>query len=389
MELIGRGAEVGALIQLLACVRGGSSGVLVVHGEAGIGKTALLDFLAGAAEPDVRVIRLAGLESESGLGYAALHRLLAPFLASLDGLPAPQRQALGSAFGLVEHAPAELFLVGLAALTLLSEGAAYRPVLCVVDDAQWLDRESLDVLAFVARRLAAERVLAEAEGNPLALVELSGHLTPLQLRGTSFLPERVALSHRLEAYYQRQVAALPHRTRMFLLLAAAEPAGDPAVFWRAAELLGLSPDAGGPAETAGLLRLTPQVAFRHPLVRSSIYRGARTAARLRVETALAAATDDPKEADRRAWHLAAATVGPDEEVAAALEAAATGTGRRGGHTSRSAMLERAAELTPDPATRARRLLGAALAGLPGNAPARTMALLDEAAPQLPDPLSRA
>src|SRR5690349_5027526 len=438
--LLDRIAETGALEGMLTGVRDGLSGVLVLRGEAGVGKTALLDWAAGRAG-DMLVTRVAGAEAEMDMGFAGLHQLLVPFLGGLEGLPAPQRQALGSAFGLVDGPPPDRFLVGLAALTVLTDAAAARPVLCLIDDARWLDQVSVEVLAFVARRLYADRVgmvfavregeeqaamlaglpeltvgglaeeaaqellaasadaqvdqqvsariVAETAGNPLALVELAAELTAAQLSGTEPLNWPLRFTGRLEELYRTRVRALPGDTQTLLLLAAADPTGEPALIWNAAKNLGIDPEV---AEAAGAERLVswePRVRFRHPLVRSAAYYAAPAAARRGAHQALAAVTDPGVDPDRRAWHLAEAAAGPDERVAAELERSADRARGRGGWGSGAAFLERAAALTPDEDHQARRMLAAAENRLAaGEAPA-ARALLGLAAPQLVDVLTRA
>jgi hypothetical protein len=358
--------------RLLEAARSGQSAALVVRGEAGIGKTALLEYTVESAA-DFRVARAAGVESEMELAFAALHQLCAPLLDRLERLPTPQRDALAAAFGLTAGASPDRFLVGLAVLRLLSEAARERPLLCVVDDAQWLDQASAQALAFVARRLDAEsvalvlavrelgegaelaglpelraeglpaaharallasvlpgpldervrdRILAETQGNPLALLELPRAFTPAELAGGFGLPRELPLSGRIEESFLRRVQALPAETRRLLLLAAAEPAGDPALLWRAAGRLGIGVEAAAPAEGAELLHLDDRVRFRHPLVRSAVYWAASLADRRHVHRALAEATHPEVDPDRRAWHRAQAALGPDEEVADELERSA-------------------------------------------------------------------
>ncbi|HKA98070.1 MAG TPA: AAA family ATPase, partial [Streptosporangiaceae bacterium] len=386
--MLDRAPETAALEGVLAAARNGLSGVLVLQGDAGIGKTALLEWVAGQAH-DMHLARVAGVQAEMGMGFAGLHQLLVPFLGGLEHLPGPQRQALESAFGLVAGPPPDRFLVGLAALTLLTDAAAARPVLCLVDDAQWLDQVSVEVLGFVARRLYADRVgmlftvregegqaaalaglpelmlgglpeeaagellatsagnrvdgqvsaqvVASAAGNPLALVELAGELTPAELSGAMPLSWPLRFGERLEELYLARVRALPAGTRTLLLVAAADPTGDPALVYKAAGRLGIDAEAGEAAgtgrlgidaeagEAAGTGRLVawqPRVRFRHPLIRSAAYYAAPTEARRRAHTALAQVTDPATDPDRRAWHRAQAAAGPDEQVAAELERSA-------------------------------------------------------------------
>ena len=396
--LLGRGAERAAIDRVLDAARAGRAGALVLRGEAGIGKTALLDD-AVAHAGDLTVVRVVGVESEMGMGFAALHRLLLPLLPACDQLPEPQREALESAFGLRSDGRGDVFLVGLAALTLLGDAARERPLLCIVDDAQWLDRESINVLAFVARRvyadriallfavrepsepavridgvpdlhlrglddgdahellssvvggplgpLLADRIVSETRGNPLALVELGGELTSDHLAGAP-ITEPLPVSELVEARFLRQVRALPRDTQMLLLVAAADGVGDPATVLRAGASLDIPADALAPAEAARLVVATPVVEFRHPLMRTAIYHGATLADRRHVHRALADVLDAEGDADRRAWHAAEAVLGPDEAVAAQLERSAERARRRSGFAAESAYLQRAADLTPAP-----------------------------------------
>ena len=405
--LHGRRSERQALEGLLAAVRGGQSGVLVVCGEAGIGKTALLESAIGSAS-GFQFARAVGVESEMELAFAALQQLCAPMLDRLDRLPTPQQDALGVAFGLRAGNAPDRFLVGLAVLSLFSEVAEALPLLCVVDDAQWLDRASAQALVFVARRLLAEsvalvfvtrepgddleglpklaveglasgdarallssalgvpldervreRIVAETRGNPLALLELPRGLTPAELAGGFGLPDAPGLAGRIEDSFRRRLAGLPAETQRLLLVAAAEPVGDPVLLWRAAERLGIGVQAAG--HTDGLLEIGARVTFRHPLVRSAVYRAASPEDRQEAHRALADATDPEADADRRAWHLAHATPGFDEEVAAELERSAGRAQARGGLAAAAVFLERAAALTPEPSRRAGRALAAAQA----------------------------
>jgi DNA-binding CsgD family transcriptional regulator len=402
-----RRTEREVLDRLLEGVRGGQSRVLVMCGEPGVGKTALLGSAIGSAS-GFRVVRAAGVESEMELAFAALQQLCAPLMDWLDRLPAPQRDALGVAFGLRVGDPPDRFLVGLAVLSLLSEAAQQQPLLCVVDDAQWLDRASARALAFVARRLLAEsvalvlvtrevadeldglpklvveglrgrdarallgsalgvpldehvreRLVAETRGNPLALLELPRAFTPAELAGGFGLLDAPGLSGRIEDSFRRRLAGLPAATQRLLLVAAAEPLGDPVLVWRAAERLGIGVEAA--ADTDGLLTIGTRVSFRHPLVRSSVYRAASPEERQAAHRALADATDPEVDPDRRAWHLAHATSGFDEDVASELERSAGRAQARGGLAAAAAFLERAAALTLDPARRAQRALAAAQA----------------------------
>ena len=408
---------------LLEAVRGGRSGVLVVRGEAGVGKTALLDYAVESAA-DLTVARAVGVESESELAFAALHQLCGPMLDRIQKLPDPQREALGTAFGLTLGPAPDRFLIGLAVLSLLSEVAEERPLLCVVEDAQWLDQASAQVLAFVARRLLAEsvlmvfgarystveltglpelvveglpasdarelltaavrwpldeqvreRIIAETRGNPLALLELPRGLSPAQLAGGFGLPEVLPLSGRIEESFLRRVDGLPDQARRLLVLVAADPVGDPALVWRAAARLGIGTEAAAPAADAGLVEFGVAVRFRHPLVRSAVYRAASVAARREAHAALAEATDPGVDPDRRAWHAAQATPGPDEQVAAELERSAGRAQARGGLAAAAAFFERAAVLTADATHRARRVLAAAQAKLLAGAPDAALGLV--------------
>ncbi len=393
----------------------------MLRGEPGIGKTAVLGYAAERAA-GFRVVRAAGVESEMELPFAGLHQLCGPMLGGLARLPPPQRDALGTAFGLSSGTQPDRFLVGLAVLSLLSDAAEERPLLCLIDDAQWLDRSSAQVLAFVARRLQAEsvvllfaerepgeldelaglpdlplrglpddsarellasaiggpiddrvrdRILAEARGNPLALIELPHELSPATLAGGFGLPGGRPVPGRIEASFRRRVQQLPAATQRLLLVAAAEPTGEPALLWRAVAMLGIPAGAVGPAEADGLLDFGAQVTFRHSLLRSAIYRAADAEERRSVHLALALATDAETDPDRRAWHRAHATLAPEEDVAQELERSAGRAQARGGLAAAAAFLERAAALTPDRGRRARRALDAArykqLAGAPHEA----------------------
>ena len=423
--LRGRRSECEALDRLVAGVRAGQSGVLVLRGESGVGKTALLEYLVGRAT-GFRIVHAAGAEFEMELAFSGLQQLCAPMLSGLAGLPDQQRDALATAFGLSGGDAPDRFLVGLAGLGLLSEAAEQRPLLCVVDDGQWLDRASAEALAFVARRILAEpialvfavrepseteglaglpnlvvgglsdvdaramleavirgpmdervcdRIVAEARGNPLALLELPRGLTPAELAGGVGLPDTMPLASRIERSFVRQIRSLPSETQQLLLVGAAEPIGDVTLLWRACERLGIVPDAASPAVTAGLIELGARARFRHPLVRSAVCRAAALAERQAVHRALADATDAENDPDRRAWHRAQGAVGPDEAVARELERCAARAQGRGGVAAASAFLARATELTPDPAGRAARALGAAQAKLDAAAPDAAFELL--------------
>ena len=427
------------LERLVAGVRAGQSRVLVLRGEAGVGKTALLRHLSAAAD-GCRIARAVGIESEMEFAFAGLHALCGPMLGRLEHLPGPQRDALSTAFGLSAGPPPDRFLVGLAVLSLLADAAEEQPLLCIVDDAQWLDRVSAQTLAFVARRLLAERlglvfslrdsgddhmldglpelvveglageeaqllldssitgpldervrtrILGEARGNPLALIELPRGFSPAELAGGFGLPDARPLASRIEHTYLQRAEALPRATRLLLLAAAAEPLGDPHLLWRAAEGLGIGDGAGPPAEAAGLLELGARVRFPHPLVRSAIYRAADVSDRRDVHRALADSTDPDLDPDRRAWHRAHATATPDEAVAAEMARSADRAKRRGGLAAAAAFLKRAAELTPDPATRVERSLAAAQAKLDVADAASASDLLDAAELGPLDDLQRA
>jgi DNA-binding CsgD family transcriptional regulator len=406
-QLLDRERERVALDRLLEAARGGHGGVLVVYGEPGVGKTALLEY-AGEAGREFRVVQTVGVEGEMELPYAALQQLCSPVLELTERLPDPQGDALAVAFGLSAGQAPNPFLVGLAVLGLLSEASEERPLLCVVDDAQWLDRASARALVFVARRLLAEkiafvfaarelgdalaglpelrveplgrrdartllesvlpapldervldRIVVETRGNPLALLELPRGLTPTQLAGGFGLPVAVALSASIEESFTRRLAGLPGDARRLLLVAAADPVGDTALVWRAARQLGIPESVVEAVEAQGLLELGARVVFRHPLVRSAVYRAAGLKERRTVHRALAEATDPEIDPDRRAWHRAQAASMPDEDVAAELERSAGRAQARGGLAAVAAFLERAAALTPQPAHRAQRLLAAA------------------------------
>jgi DNA-binding CsgD family transcriptional regulator len=437
--LLGRTREREVLDRLLANVRGGQSGVLVIRGEAGIGKTALMRYAADQAS-GFRVAQIAGVEAEMELPFAGVHQLCAPVFDQLDALPEPQREALSVALGLSPGSTPDRFLVALAVLSLLSAVAEEGPLACLVDDAQWLDDASGQVLGFVARRLLAEsvavvfavrdpntrsefeglpelrlqglgeddarallasaipgrlddrvrdRIVAETRGNPLALLELPRGRSAAQLAGGFELPELLPLSGPIEESFLRRLEELPHETRLLLLIAAAEPLGDPALMWRAATQLGIAGMALEPAARTGLLDVGAQVRFRHPLVRSAVYRSASDLDRRSVHGALADATDAVVEPDRRAWHRAHATRGPDEDVAAELERSASRAQARGGLAAAAAFLGRAAELTLVPARRAERMLAAAQANLQAGAFDAALGLLASAQASPLDELGQA
>lgn len=409
VSLLGRAIECAELDSLLNDLRRGVSRSLVLRGEAGIGKTALLTYLLESAS-DMAIVRAVGMESEMELAFASLHQLCAPMLHLLQRLPAPQRQALEIVFGLTSGASPDRFLVGLAALSLLSEAAEERPLLCVVDDAQWLDQASALSLAFVARRLLAEpvgivfatrepvlelqqlpelevrglrqtdarallastvripldaqvraRIIAETRGNPLALLELPQGLTATQLAGGFGLVGTQDLSEHIQDSFLRQLQLLGDQARRLMLLAAAEPLGDPLLLWRAAEHIGIEPAAVEEAEAQGLLTIGERVRFRHPLARSAVYRSASRTDRRAAHRALADATDPDADPDRRAWHRAQAAIGVDQDIADELERSADRAQSRGGTAAAAAFLARSAELTPDPAERGRRTIAAAQA----------------------------
>ena len=425
--LRGRRDELAELEALVRRARVGHSGALVVCGEAGVGKTALLDHVIAEAGTTVRTERIVASQSEMELAYAGLQQLCGNMMGSAARLPAPQQEAIEAAFGLRSAAAPSPFLVGLALLGLLTEAAEDRGLLCVVDDAQWLDQASARALAFAARRLDAEGValvlvmrrpdevfaglahlvveglshedareilrlavpggldqrvrdqlIAEARGNPLALRELPRALNPAQIASGLTLSSTLPLENRIEQSLVVQLASLPAPARLLLLLAAAEPTGDPGLLWRASAVLGLGPDAFDAAKDAEALVVGTRVGFRHPLVRSAVYRAASPADRRRVHAALADVTSAEHDPDRRAWHRASATLHPDEEVAADLERSAARARTRGGPAAAGAFLERAAELTPSPFHRGQRLIEAAEAKHDAGAPGAALRLLESA-----------
>jgi len=438
--LLGRAAESDLLEGLLRDAREERSGVLVLIGEAGVGKSALLDHAAQTAE-GFRIARAVGVEAEMEMPYAALHELCGPMLGAIHALPGPQRKALEVAFGLTSGTPPEPLLVGLAALTLLADESRTQPLLCVVDDAQWLDSASAQALAFVARRLLAdhvvllfaareptqelrglpelvieglpddearallalaigapldERVLepivAQARGNPLALIELPRGLSPHELATGFSTPAAVPIATRIEELFQQRLEHLgqdPNGTRKLLLLTALEPLGDVHRVWAAAEREGIGGEAADAAVDAGLLADAATLRFRHPLVRSATWRAATPQERRDAHAALAIVTDGDRDPDRRAWHLARAATDPDEAIAVDLERAAGRAQERGGVAAAAAFLELAAELTPDEVRRAERLLFAAGAHLLSGATARAQALVKQSLRHLKDPALRA
>jgi len=428
--LVDRMAERTVIDRLLSTVRGGESQILVMHGDAGVGKTALLHYLT-AQTTGFRIVRAAGIQSEMELAFAGLHQLCASLERYQERLPQPQQNALQVAFGVRAGPAPDKFLVGLAVLGLLSVAAEDQPLLVIVDDAQWLDRASAQAIGFVARRLEAEpvglvfaarepgeelagltrlavgalpeadartlleaaltgpvdaqvrdQIVAEAQGNPLALLELPRGLTAAEMAGGFGLPGPVPVVGRIEESFLRQLRALPQDTQQLLVIAAADPSGDPALVWRAAAQLGIETSAAGPAADAGLIQFDTRVQFRHPLVRSVAYLSARSQERQRVHAALAKATDAEADPDRRAWHRAQAAAGRDEDVAAELEASAGRARARGGLAAVAAFLERAAVLTPDPARYAGRALAAADAKLQAGAydAARELLAIAQAGP---------
>ena len=408
--LHGRAGECALLDDLVSAIRRGESRSLVIRGEAGIGKTALLEHLVESGS-ELSIVWAVGVESEMELAYASLHQLCAPLRDRLEGLPPPQREALRIVFGLSAGAPPDRFLVGLSVLSLLSDAADERPLLCVIDDAQWVDQASALTLAFVARRLRADpvgivfaarepgqelqhlpglevhgladgdarallesvvgvkldeqvrdRMIAETRGNPLALLELPRGLTATQLAAGFGLPGVGGVPGQVEETFVARLGALSDDARRLLLLAAAEPVGDPLLLWRAAERLGITVTPID-AETDGMLELGERVTFRHPLVRSAVYRTATVGERRAIHLALAEETDREIEPDRRAWHLAAAAAGADEGVALELERSAGRAQARGGLAATAAFLKRAFELTEDSARRPERAFAAAEASL--------------------------
>ncbi|KAA0079076.1 LuxR family transcriptional regulator [Mycolicibacterium sp. P9-64] len=409
MGLTGRTAECAVLDRLVSAVRGGESRALVIHGEIGVGKTALLDYAAEHA-PGCRTVRAAGVQSEMELAFAGLHQLCGSLLDHATQLPGPQRDALHTAFGISSGPMPDRFLIGLAVLGLLAEAGADQPLICLVDDQQWLDVASARVLAFVARRLAAEavglvfatrvpaaeltglpqlavtnlreseartvldaslttpldvrlrdRIVAETRGNPLALAEVPRALASPGLAGGFGLPGSVPHAGRIEEGFARRFADLPEPTRRLLVIASAEPAGDPTLVWSAAAKLGIGPDAATPAIEAGLADFDAYVRFRHPLARSVAYRSADVTERRAAHRALAEVIDPQLDPDRRAWHRAHAAPGPDDDVADELERSAGRAQARGGLSAAAAFLERATLLTIDPRRRATRALDAARA----------------------------
>ncbi|MGW5237520.1 helix-turn-helix transcriptional regulator [Monashia sp. NPDC004114] len=427
--LRGRTREQGALDQLRARVRSGLSATVVLRGEAGIGKTALLRYIADRAATDFRVAEIAGVESEIELPYAGLHQLCHGMVDQLESLPAPQQAALSVALGLADGRAPDRFLIGLATLSLLAQVAETRPLMCVVDDAQWLDDASAQVLSFVARRLAVEsvamvfatrdrrgrpplaglpelqigglsqrdarallagvvpgrldervrdRIVAETGGNPLALLELPRGMTSAELAGGFGLPNIAEIPAHLEDHYSRRMQRLPAPTQQLMLLAAADAIGEPLTVWRAAEALGITMEAASAAAREELLEIGTRVRFHHPLVRSAVYRSASAAERRAAHRALATATERDPDAARCAWHRAHAAAGPDEAIASELERCASRADARGGSAAAAALIDRSANLTPDPVTRVERRLAAAQFNLEAGAFDAALGLLAEA-----------
>jgi DNA-binding CsgD family transcriptional regulator len=429
--LVGRDRVCAVIDRLLERAEKGESGSLVLRGEAGLGKTALLGYAASRAAGK-RVLSVTGVEAESDLDFAGLHSLVRPIVGVLPQLPAPQREALGAGLGLIPAAGSDRFLVSAGVLSLLAEAAEERPLLCVVDDAQWLDAPSADALVFTARRLGAEgivilfavrdgerrrfdapglddlvlggldhrsarvlldrgtpalapavreRLLEDAAGNPLALLELPAGLSDVQLTGRATLPDAIPLSARLQGAFRQRVERLPSSTRAALLLAAAEGDGEPAIVLRAVAAVGLSTDSLDSAERAGLIEAgAERLSFRHPLVRSAVYEAATLAERRRAHAALAEACSAPEHADRRVWHRSVATLGTDEDIATELEACAERSQRRAGHASAATAFERAAKLSDADSSRGRRLAAAARAAYAAGQVDRAGDLVSRALP---------
>lgn len=429
VALRGRGRELAELDRALAAARAGTSAVLVVRGEAGIGKTALLNYAEEHAA-GFGLTGTMGVETEMALPYAGLHQLCAPLLGRLPLLPAPQRDALSAALGLHEDPAPNPFLVGLAALSLLARAAEERPLACLLDDVHWLDEQSRQAIAFVARRLAAEpiamiltlrspgdrgeladlpgltvpglndtdaralltsaahvpldprvrdRIVAEAHGNPMALLLIPRLVPPAELAGGLWLASRRPVAEDLEDAFRLCFRRLPPDSRRLLLTAAAEPTGDTDLLWKAADRQNLPADAVAPAETAGLITIDTMVRFPHPLARSAIYQHASAPERRAAHRALAQATDPRADPDRRAWHAGQAATRPDEALAAALEDCARRAHRRGGAAAAAAFMQRSAQLTPDPARRATRALTAAQTSIDAGGLNQAHAMLAAAA----------
>ncbi|MGI5220419.1 helix-turn-helix transcriptional regulator [Nocardia sp. CA-290969] len=443
-RVLGRDRECEQLDELLHAVRAGRSRALVIRGEPGIGKTRLLDYLVDSAH-GFRLARITGIQSEMELVFAGVHQLCSPMTSALDALPAQQRAAVTAALGQGGEPAPDGFLVALGVLGLLSEVARERPLLCVVDDAQWLDQASMQTLAFAARRLGAEsvavvfavrsppdaagtdpvepaglpelrlaglrdddarallratmpgpwdenvlgRVVAETRGNPLALLELPKTSSPVELAGGFGLPAARGVDARIRAAYLRRTAELPAETRQLLLVAAAEPTGDPGLLWAAAEQCGIHLAAAEPAVRAGLVEIGERVGFAHPLVRFVVYWAAEPTDRRVAHHALAEVTDPATDPDRRAWHAAHGAAGPDETVAAELEHCAVRARVRGGIAAAAAFTARAVELTPDPQRRRDRALVAARVTHEAGDPDTALKLLSLAEAGLRDDRIRA
>ena len=423
-RLVDRHAERKVLDELVLALSGGQSRALVLRGEPGIGKTALLEY-AAASRALLRIARTSGVQSEIELAFAGLHQLCSPMLDRVGAIPAPQRQALETAFGIRDGSEPDAFLIGLAVLSLLSEVAQERPLLCLIDDLQWMDFASTLILAFVARRLGSEavgmlfatrseadslagvpsllveglrptdarelldsvlpsrvdgrireQIVAETHGNPLALLELPKGFTPLELALGFELPGAVRLTGSIEESFLRRIATLPEQTRLLLLVAAAEPTGNAALVWRAGAKLGIKRDAAAPAEAEQLASFEARIRFRHPLVRSAVYGSASAEERRSVHAALAEVMDPDTDVERRSWHRAQAAIGFDEDVARDLERSAELAVARGCRATAGAYLTRAVALSVDPYLRARRAVAAAEGSIRAGALDDAGALLD-------------
>jgi len=423
-RLHGREHEQRLLDDMVRIIRDGQSRTLIIRGEAGVGKSALLNYAAGRAVPDCRVAEIGGFESETELTYAGLHQLCRPMFDHLDRLPEPQRSALSEAFGLVNGTRPDRFVVGLATLSLLAHAAEERPLVCLIDDAHWLDAASRQVLGFVARRLSAvsiamifatrdgeedlanlpelvvggvsqddarallativpgrldervrDRIIAETGGNPAALLELPRAMSAAELAGGFGFPVRGGIPAPIEEHYLRRIRRLPEPTRQLLLVAAADPVADAVTIWRAAHALGIGYEAAATAKREQVLVIGPRPLFSHPLVRSAVYNSASEAERRTVHTALAQATNPETDPERRTWHRAQAAAEPDEAVAAELERCAARSQARGGLAAAAAFLERSADLTPERPHRVGRRLAATQAHLQAGAFAAASGLL--------------
>lgn len=421
--LRGRAHECEALENLVATVKSGSCQVLVLRGEAGVGKTALLDYVCDTAS-GFQIVHVVGVESDMELAFAGLQQLCAPLMTHLDAIPEPQREALNVAFGRGIGETPDRFLVGLAVLSVLAAAGDEQPVLCIVDDAQWLDQVSVQTLGFIARRLLAEpvglvfavrdqpellsglpelavtglsdtdarellesvmfggidprvrdRIVAETRGIPLAILEVPRSVSATELSGGFWISGKRSSAAAVEQGFIGRIQSLPRPTRQLLLVAAAEPIGDAALFLSAAAQLGIPVDDLAPAEAGGLIEFGPRMRFHHPLIRSAAYRAADLADRRAVHRALADATDPKTDPDRRAWHAANAAAGPDEAIASDLEDSALRAQGRGGMAAAATFLERATALTSDPALRGARALAAAYAKRDAAAPEEAHELL--------------